>query len=100
MTLFYQDAGRRSTGATSDSNGSANTNAIVVDSSCTASPFNCSAQLCQSIGFGWYLPAFFEMDDVRDRLCANSVIPCDFGAFRPRFTGLRRKEELLLEHEA
>jgi hypothetical protein len=70
-------------GATSLIDGFNNTNAIVVDAACTGDPANCAAQRCRDISADWFLPARDELISVRNVLCANSVIPCDFGGFLP-----------------
>ncbi|KGP64108.1 hypothetical protein EP47_08165 [Legionella norrlandica] len=65
-------------GAESLDNGIANTNAIVGSIACTAS---CAARRCQNISTSWYLPAINELSAIRNALCSNSAIPCNFGDF-------------------
>ncbi|CAM2784462.1 DUF1566 domain-containing protein [Legionella worsleiensis] len=68
-------------GAASFDNGVANTNAIVVNTSCSNDTNNCAAQRCRNISADWYLPARNELSAVRSALCPNGAIPCNFGGF-------------------
>ncbi|KTC72572.1 NHL repeat protein [Legionella birminghamensis] len=66
-------------GSTSFDDGLGNTNAIVVDASCSNDPGNCAAQRCRDIGADWYLPARSELTDIHSALCSNAAFPCNFG---------------------
>lgn len=68
-------------GAMSDDDGVSNTNAIVVNSSCTNQTGNCAAYRCRTISADWYLPAKNELQAVIFALCPGSSYPCAFGAF-------------------
>lgn len=72
-------------GATSLSDGLANTNAIVADASCSGSTANCAAYGCRNLGGvstpDWYLPAVNELSTIHGALCSNTAIPCNFGGF-------------------
>lgn len=68
-------------GATSDDDGVGNTNAIVVNSSCTNQTGNCAAFRCRAISADWYLPAKNELQAVIFALCPGSSYPCAFGNF-------------------
>lgn len=68
-------------GSSSSTDGVSNTNAITADAACLISPSNCAAQRCRDIGAEWYLPSTSELFKIKNSLCANSKIPCDFGGF-------------------
>lgn len=72
-------------GATSDEDGISNTNAIVVNPSCTNRTSNCAAYRCRAISADWYLPAKNELQAVIFALCPGSSYPCAFGSFNSTF---------------
>lgn len=72
-------------GATSNVDGASNTNAIIVDTTCTNDVANCAAQRCQNISANWYLPARDELAVINNVLCSNGVTPCNFGGFQSTF---------------
>ena len=72
-------------GASSDSDGVSNTNAIVANSACTNRTSNCAAYRCRAISFEWYLPAYTELQSAIFALCPGSVYPCTFGSFNNTF---------------
>lgn len=67
-------------GAMSDNDGVGNTDAIVVNSSCTNQTSNCAAYRCRAISADWYLPAKNELQSVIFTLCPGSSFPCAFGS--------------------
>lgn len=69
------------TGATSFTDGFANTEAIIGSPTCSNDSFNCAAQLCRNISEDWYLPARDELSTVHGALCSNLTFPCNFGGF-------------------
>lgn len=72
-------------GATSLSDGLANTNVIVANVSCSGNTANCAAYGCRNLGGistpDWYLPAVNELSTIHGVLCSNTAIPCNFGGF-------------------
>lgn len=68
-----------STGATSATDGNANTNAIVASASCGNAPASCAAQRCRNIGADWYMPALNEVSAVQAAFCPSGA-GCNFGS--------------------
>lgn len=67
-------------GATSLDDGSSNTDAIILDSSCSSDMANCAAQQCRNIGAPWYLPAINELLLINTIFCPGGT-SCNFGEF-------------------
>ncbi|WP_133140303.1 DUF1566 domain-containing protein [Legionella genomosp. 1] len=81
-------------GSTSYDDGLDNTNAIVVNASCSNDPGNCAAQRCRDIGPDWYLPARSELTAIHSALCSNEEFPCNFGAFGGYYWSSTQQEGL------
>ncbi len=65
--------------ATSLTDGVANTNQIVSDTTYCPNTTSCAAKYCRSIGLEWYLPAINELQDIRTQLCPGGT--CTYGGF-------------------